>query len=428
MSSATYDFMIKFFASFEWKVYLRYLCYVPLIWWSAFHIFRLISILWAWMVLNQHDGLSDSRKQEILLKNFPENNGQWPCVSIIKPLKGYEPYLEANIRTFFEHHYPKTRYEVLFCVSDPEDPANDIVKRLIKEYPDINARLFNSGESEVGANPKINNMMPAYKAAKYELILISDSGVRMRARTMQNVVLSMGKNSGLVHQVPYVCDRPEFGFSAAVEKIYFAGSHARAYFLFDALGVTCATGMSELIRKSALEECGGMENFGNYLAEDFFFAEAIVKKGYNTKIASELCWQNQGTCELSIFRKRLSRWQKLRAHMMPHVYPFECAMESTFQYVFVLLSIYMITGRVLSFWFFLFHFGVWITGDLTSLLVLQQLSLPRYGVLKILAAWLYREIIAPFIWLSVLINPTVEWKGAKFKLYFLTGKTERLRN
>ena len=43
----------------------------------------------------------------------------------------------------------------------------------------------------------------------------------------------------------------------------------------DLFGINCATGMSALMRKELLDARGGFEAFSCYLAEDFFFAQAV---------------------------------------------------------------------------------------------------------------------------------------------------------
>lgn len=57
------------------------------------------------------------------------------------------------------------------------DPAIVLVQTLIEKYPNIQANLFIGG-SQVGVNPKINNMNRAFESSNYDFILISDSGIR----------------------------------------------------------------------------------------------------------------------------------------------------------------------------------------------------------------------------------------------------------
>uniref|UniRef100_A0A1A9V7W2 Ceramide glucosyltransferase n=1 Tax=Glossina austeni TaxID=7395 RepID=A0A1A9V7W2_GLOAU len=70
-------------------------------------------------------------------------------------------------------------YELLFCVEDKTDPAIQLVESLTAKYPQVEASIFLGG-SNVGVNPKINNMHPGYEAAKYELVMISDSGIKSK--------------------------------------------------------------------------------------------------------------------------------------------------------------------------------------------------------------------------------------------------------
>lgn len=67
----------------------------------------------------------------------------------------------------------------MFCIEDEKDPAIDVVNALIERYPKVSASVFIGG-SLVGVNPKINNMNRAYEASHYNLILISDSGIRSK--------------------------------------------------------------------------------------------------------------------------------------------------------------------------------------------------------------------------------------------------------
>lgn len=100
-----------------------------------------------------------------------------PGVTVIKPLMNVDDNLAGNLMTYFELDYPK--YELLFCVQDSTDPVISVVQDLIDKYPLVDAKLYIGGKN-VGINPKINNMMQGYEVAKYELILISDAGIKSK--------------------------------------------------------------------------------------------------------------------------------------------------------------------------------------------------------------------------------------------------------
>ena len=61
-------------------------------------------------------------------------------------------------------------------------------------------------------------------------------------------------------------------------QAYFGGAHCRMYICCNIAGATCVTGMSNLIRRSVLQEAGGFTELGKYISEDFYMGVAAVKR------------------------------------------------------------------------------------------------------------------------------------------------------
>jgi len=304
-------------------------------------------------------------------------------------------------------------YEIHFCIENEKDPAIPIVERLINKYPNIPTRVFTGG-SNVGVNPKINNMHRGYNEASYPLILISDSGIRMKEDTLRDMVNHMISNDklGLVHQLPFTCDRE--GFAGTLEKVYFGTAQARIYLAADFLSINCHTGMSALMKKSLIDDVGGIEAFSCYLAEDFFLAKSLMDRGYKTAVSSQPAWQNSGICEVPYFQARLRRWVKLRIAMLPLTLIFEPLSEC--------LVLGACTSWAVNFlfnWdpllFYLVHILVWFFCDWILLSIVQNGHLP-FNKFDFVISWAFREASGPYLFAKALWNPIIEWRSRTYKL------------
>jgi ceramide glucosyltransferase len=86
-----------------------------------------------------------------------------PSVSILKPLKGVDDDLEANLHTFFQQDYPY--YEIIFGIKDPDDPAIEVARKVRSFYPEVASRIILQDHNE-GLNPKVANLITMAKVAQ----------------------------------------------------------------------------------------------------------------------------------------------------------------------------------------------------------------------------------------------------------------------
>ncbi|XP_029200146.2 ceramide glucosyltransferase-like [Acropora millepora] len=385
---------------------IDFLAMIFILLWILLAVFHLVSIVTGKIYL--HNSTTATNNKEI------------PGVSILKPLVGEEPNLLKNLQTFFELNYPK--FEILICLQDELDPAVKIVRQLMEAYPLVNSRLFTAAKT-IGVNPKINNMNQGYKAAKYDLLWICDSNIKVHQGTLTELVSHMGPGVGMVHQIPFVTNCLDF--AGCVDKVYFGTQHAFVYLLAYSLGQLCANGMSSLYSKPLLDEIGGLEVFSCYIAEDYFISKAIFKRGWKVVLSSDPAMQNPSYHSLLRYQQRMVRWTRLRLTMEPFPSVLEPLTESVVIGILASWAVSHLWAFSVAF-SFIKHLLLWFFLDYLLLKTVQGPNNPLPPLWKLFLAWLFRE----FSWLAFFLQAAcgreIEWRTSHFVLQ-LGGKAERLQ-
>ncbi|RUX02444.1 glycosyltransferase, partial [Mesorhizobium sp. M8A.F.Ca.ET.059.01.1.1] len=153
-------------------------------------------------------------------------------VSIVVPSRGVEPFTHETLERAFALDWP--RYELIFCVAHPDDPVVKLINRAIARFPKVPARLLIS-DDRVSANPKLNNCVKGWEAARHNWVILADSNVLMPRDYVEHMMAAWRPDTGLVCSTP-IGSRPE-GFWADVECAFLNTLQARWQYAGEALGL-----------------------------------------------------------------------------------------------------------------------------------------------------------------------------------------------
>ncbi|KAI9298373.1 hypothetical protein K502DRAFT_276712, partial [Neoconidiobolus thromboides FSU 785] len=331
-----------------------------------------------------------------------------PFVSIIRPLSGLDFMLYQNLETSFTQDY--TNFEIIFSVHSPNDPSIPVVKKLMSKYPNVDAKII-IDECTYGVNPKVSNMVEAYKQAKYDLLWVCDSNVYLNKGTLGRALVELIKPEvGLVHHLPIGLQAQSFG--AMLDAIFLNTTHAKLYSAVNFLKLdSCVMGKSCLYRKSDFEKFGGMEAATKVLAEDHWIAKNIWDLGLKHVMVEDLIYQPMGEMPLSSFFGRRSRWLRLRKYISMLsilLEPFtECVLNGLIaSYSFSsIFSIHPLN-------FFAFHVVTWFALDLITFQSL--IGKPVSDFRKYMVAWGFREVSALPLFLYSILGNSLNWRGKDY--------------
>ncbi len=247
-------------------------------------------------------------------------NKSEPPITILKPLRGVDSALEANLRSFFEQDYP--RFDIVFGVEGAADPVLPLLERLRAQYPHVPTRLV-VHEGGGALNPKVRNLLAMLSAGAHDVVVISDANIRVTSSYLRRAVATLEvPGTGLVtHPIAGVGDDT---WGARVEQSYLSTQVIAGIAVSqELLGHAAVIGKSMMFRRSTLDRLGGLESLSNVLAEDYVMGRMFQHGGYRVALADDAVINTCAGGSLSAAWDRMVRWSMLRARVQPLAYVLE---------------------------------------------------------------------------------------------------------
>ncbi|MCL4490879.1 MAG: ceramide glucosyltransferase [Nitrospirae bacterium] len=325
-------------------------------------------------------------------------------ISILKPLKGLDDNLFDNLESFCLQDYPE--YEIIFSLQDYNDPAYKVVRKIKDKYPDGDISIIVE-RCDIGLNPKVNNLIHAYKASKYAHILISDS----------NVVV----DKAYLREISKHMEDPDVGLVSSLIKgtgghtvgSVFENLHLNSFvvgsvcFLDKFLKMPCVVGKSMLMGKRDLEAIGGLRAVKDILAEDYIIGERMHRSGKKVVLSDYMISNVNEYWGIKKFLNRHTRWGKLRWKIGGIKYLSELIGNPVFM---ACLPVLLWEPSKTTISFALLVSLVKTSGDF---------YLGRKTGAELNNPFLYmlspvKDLLIGIIWFIPLLNNTIVWRGSRY--------------
>jgi len=272
------------------------------------------SVLWhyfVWLMFSCSLGFYSAAISAALKfsRRSPKGSGPefTPHVSLLKPVHGTDFGSKENFSSFCTQNYPN--YEVLFAANEETDPALQIVRALIAEYPERKIRIL-TGAPFLGENRKVNNLALMAREARHEILVITDGDVRVGPDYLRNVVAPFADNkTGAVTSLYRGVAQPNI--FAELEALGAASDFAAGVLVAERKeGLNFALGASIVTTKSWIQRIGGLEPIAQLLADDYELGHRVAAAGGEVLLSREVVATMYPVQALRAFWDHQLRWAR----------------------------------------------------------------------------------------------------------------------
>ena len=336
----------------------------------------------------------------------PAPNGR-PGISVLKPLRGLDDDLAANLASFAAQEWPAV--EVLLGLHDAADPAEPVAREAERRWPG-RFRVVVHG-AELGMNPKVAQLAALSAAARHELLVVSDSNVRVRPGYLPEIAARLeDPEVGLVtHLIAGVGER---GTGALLENLHLAGGVATGIAAAKAVaGRDVVMGKSMALRRADLAALGGLEPVKDLLAEDYVLGRMIPERlGKRVELATLPVENVVQDRSVGQFTHRARRWAVLQRTLVgPWLYAAQAVRNP------VVLATLALAAAPAA-----WTATAWlaVAGARAILDGAAGAALRPGGFRPSQLAWTpVKDLLLGAAWIEGFFRRTVEWRGTRLRVH-----------
>ena len=325
-----------------------------------------------------------------------------PPMTVVRPLRGCETFTVETLAAGLRLDYPE--FEILFCVAEADDPVIEKVRAAMAAHPDVDARLL-IGDDRISANPKLNNMVKGWRAARHDRVVFIDSNVEVTRDVLTRLRRAWRPGTGAV-SAPPIGIRPG-NFPAEIECAFLNSYQARWQYCADTLGFGFAQGKTLFFRRSLLGD-SAMADLATEPAEDAAATKRVRALGLRVRLA-EPSPQPLGRRALADVWSRQLRWARLRRVTFPWAFAPEIATGWLLPIMLALLAAPSLGLPPAVAGFGLF--GLWL---LPEWLLAALCGWPAGWCT--LGAYVARDAMLPALWFAAWIGREVSWQGRALRM------------
>jgi ceramide glucosyltransferase len=332
-----------------------------------------------------------------------------PPVSLLKPVHGAEPNLDAHIASFFEQDY--SDYEILFCARSANDPGLQTARQVAARYPSIPAKFLVTGERTY-INAKVSSLEKMAAAANTDIFIISDSDVRVTRNYIREVVapFAKGKVGAVTCLYRGVADE---GIWSKLEAAGMSVEMTSGVLVANMMeGMQFTLGPTMAVRRSCVDEMGGFTYLGPYCADDFVLGNQVAANGHEVVLSDHVIDHVILNLSFTASVKHQVRWMKSTRFSRPKGH-FGTAL--TFSMPFAILAWAAAAGLGHP-WLGLALFGWGLATRLALAVAVGRAVVQDPSWLGLLVLYPLRDLMGFAFWVASYTGRRILWRGHIFEM------------